>query len=132
MAKGEQLDVVVRVIAELPADPEGRLTIGLQRDDALIDPVRVSASSVLVVEPTFRVEQLPDGTPNFLGPFAHGPRSARFVYLVWRRSGAPLGRSKVPLTSINWDHVSSGQTPELRVRLVDGQGGPRFATVRPS
>jgi hypothetical protein len=87
---------------------------------------------VLVVEPTFRVEQLPDGTPNFLGPFAHGPRAARFVYLVWRRSGASLGRSKIPLTSINWSQVTSGETPELRVRLVDGKGGPRFATVHPT
>jgi hypothetical protein len=87
---------------------------------------------VLVVEPTFRVEQLPDGAPNFLGPFAHGPRSARFVYLVWRRSGAPLGRSKIPLASISWDQLASGETPELHVRLVDGKGGPRFATVRPA
>jgi hypothetical protein len=132
VAKGEQLDVVVRVIAELPADPDGRLTIGLQRGEDLVDPVRVSANPMLVVEPTFRVEQLPDGTPNFLGPFAHGPRAARFVYLVWRRAGAPLGRSKIPLTSISWAQVNSGEIPELRVRLVDGKGGPRFATVQPS
>lgn len=86
---------------------------------------------MLIVEPTFRVEQLPNGTPNFLGPFAHGPRASRFIYLVWRRAGAPLGRSKIPLGSITWTQVTSTETPELRVRLVDARGGPRFATVQP-
>jgi len=132
MAKDDELEVVVRITVELPADPGGDLTIGLQRGDDLIDPVLVGANSVLVVEPTFRVAQLPDGTPNFLGPFAHGPRLERFVYFVWRRGGAPLGRSKIPLTSITWDQVTSAASPELRVRLVDARGGPRFATVRPA
>ena len=132
MAKGDDIELVVRVTAELPADPSGMLTIGLQRGDDLVDPVRVGANSLLVVEPTFRVAQLPDGTPNFLGPFAHGPRASRFVYLVWRRAGAPLGRSKIPLGSITWSQVTSAVTPELRVRLVDGRGGPRFATVQPT
>jgi hypothetical protein len=132
MANSDDLSCVVRVIAELPSDPGGNLTVGLQRGDDLVDPVRVSANGVLVVEPTFRVQQMPDGTPNFLGPFAHGPRAARFVYLVWRRGGSPLGRSKIPLTSITWDQVTSTETPELRVRLVDKRGGPRFATVEPS
>lgn len=132
MPRGEGLELVVRVVAELPEDPSGTLTIGLQRGEDLVEPVRVSGSSVLVVEPRFRVEQLPDGLPNFLGPFAHGPRAARFVYLVWRRSGAPLGRSKIPLESITWDQITSAETPELRVKLVDPKGGPRFATVRPT
>jgi len=132
MAKGDAFEIVVRVIAELPDDPGGLLTIGLQRGDDLVDPVRVSASSVVVVEPTFRVERLPDGAPNFLGPFAHGPRATRFVYLVWRRAGAPLGRSKIPLTSITWAQVTSPEPPELRVRLVAARGGPRFATVQPT
>jgi hypothetical protein len=132
VAKGESLDVIVRVIAELPADPDGKLMIGLQRGDDLVDPVPVNAHSRLVVEPTFRLEKMADGAPNFLGPFAHGPRGARFIYLVWRRAGAPLGRSKIPLGSITWAQAASAETPELRVRLIDGRGGPRFATVQPT
>lgn len=132
MVGTEERQVTVRVIAELPGDPTGDLTIGLQRGADVVNPVRVAEHPELVVEPAFRVQRMADGNPNFLGPFAHGPRTARFVYLVWRRAGAPLGRTKIPLASLGWDDVVRATPPELRVRLIDDRGGPRFASVRVS
>ncbi|MEO8527966.1 MAG: DUF5990 family protein [Pseudolysinimonas sp.] len=125
------MEVTVLLTAELPDDPSGSLTIGLQRGDVMVDPVAVAGQSEQVFTPTFRVEQLPDGRPNFLGPFAHGTRDARFFYLVWRRAGARVGRSKIPLAGIDWADVATGGTIALRVRLVNDHGRPRFATVRP-
>src|SRR4051794_18199602 len=46
----------------------------------------------------------PDGTPDFGGPFASGPRGDRFVYLSWQRTGGQghMNRIKVRLADIDW------------------------------
>jgi hypothetical protein len=41
------------------------------------------------------------GAPDFAGPFAHGPRGGRFVYLSWRNAtGAYAQRFKLPLDTV--------------------------------
>jgi hypothetical protein len=40
-------------------------------------------SKRVVFRPVLRARHNIDGSANFLGPFAHGPRTERFIYLVW-------------------------------------------------
>ncbi|MDZ4784127.1 MAG: DUF5990 family protein [Planctomycetia bacterium] len=87
-------------------------------------------------------DNLEGGLPNFLGPLAQGPPSARFLYLdigrlagqadsVWER------RIKVPLRDISWELIEqasaySNQVLEVRLPGTGRDGGPNCATVHPT
>lgn len=84
---------------------------------------------------------LPDGSVNFLGEFAQGPASDRFVYL---NSGTLAGqadtpwtrRAKLKLASIPQPVVegalsASGGVIEARVLGTMDDGGPICASVKP-
>jgi hypothetical protein len=55
------------------------------------------------------------GPPVFLGAVTHGPPSARFLYLSWKREGKhehPWGwRIKIPLSGIGWNEVRAAEKP---------------------
>jgi|HubBroStandDraft_6_1064221.scaffolds.fasta_scaffold290480_2 hypothetical protein len=55
------------------------------------------------------------GQPVFKGVFAHGPPTARFLYLSWKREGkhdAPWGwRIKIPLSGIGWPEIRAAEKP---------------------
>jgi hypothetical protein len=83
---------------------------------------------------------LPDGTANFVGEFAQGPSSDRFIYI---NSGTLAGqadsrwtrRAKLKLTSIPRQIVEAGLsnpegTIEARVLGTMGDGGPICASVK--
>lgn len=105
--------------------------------DGLEPPVRRSASSI-DFEFAVRVGKQPDGSPNFLGPFAQGPPRGRFVYV---NSGTLAGeaascwtrRAKVPLTGISWALIakarSSGEMVESEISGLARDGGPACGTV---
>ncbi len=64
--------------------------------------------------------------PNFLGPFAQGTPTARFLYLSLRlERGAPsdwLRRIKVPLSGIRWAQVEAATAPgSLLEATIDGR-----------
>jgi hypothetical protein len=84
-------------------------------------------------------EQVPGEPPNFLGPFAQGPRGGRFVYV---NSGQRAGqnesgwerRAKVPLGGLSWALLRSAQRKRGAVveARIDGggrDGGPACGTV---
>lgn len=83
------------------------------------------------------------GIPVFLGPFAFGPRSARFLYVSWSAVGvgaaddarAMFRRLKVPLAGIVWSAVESAASGACILEaVVPGtarDGGPACATVAP-
>jgi hypothetical protein len=84
-------------------------------------------------------DPLPDGRPNFLGPFTQGPRKARFVYV---NSGARAGkadsgwdrRAKVPLSGISWELIEEalatpGAVLEARIPGTSRDGGPVCASI---
>ena len=61
---------------------------------------------------TLSVQRHSDGSANFTGPFAHGARTQRFVYLTYK---VPEGESwqiwrriKVSLTIISWEQGGGG------------------------
>jgi hypothetical protein len=68
------------------------------------------------------------GGPNFLGPFTHGTRAARHLYLGHRGStgGEPpwIKRIKVPLAGISWSLIERSKG-----RLATRVDGRASATV---
>jgi uncharacterized protein DUF5990 len=66
------------------------------------------------------------GSPDFGGPFVHGPPGARFLYLGWRPpGGAWIRRFKIPFTGIGWDQIAAGRLPKgaLAARVSAARSG---------
>lgn len=125
--------------------PPAGVMFGVQRgktnleDPDILPPTR-AGSDELVFEFSVRVLAAGSGRPNFLGPFAHGPKDARFIYV---NSGIQAGqtdscwsrRLKIPLTTISGADVERvfrrpGSVLEARVQGTGGDGGPACASVR--
>jgi len=103
----------------------------------LVPPNRITSDS-LSFHFTVRIgARNGNEAPNFLGPFAQGPRSDRFVYVnLGKRAGqlkTPWDRrAKVPLTAINWTlikKVAKGGVLETQIEGTDRDGGPACGTV---
>jgi hypothetical protein len=111
---------------------------GLQRGRRDLDPPTSSSREAIAFEFAVRVGRRPDGTPNFLGPYAQGPPTARFVYV---NSGTLAGqadscwtrRAKIPLGGMTWQMIQDARRTEGVVEAeIDGtgrDGGPACATV---
>lgn len=86
-----------------------------------------------------RVKRNPKtGSPNFLGPWVHGPSEARHLYLNWEGAEDQVrvrfGRMKIHLASITWEQIEavcqgSGGVLEATVSGVDRKGAPACASV---
>ena len=96
------------------------------------------------VEATFEfdIDVLRDdgGGWDFRGPYVHGPRGERFLYLVW--ADLPPGseatmfrRAKLHLSCLDAGLIARAAEPgrqlTANLALTDGRGGPRCASVRP-
>ena len=87
---------------------------------------------------TVRVRPQADGTLRFLGPFAHGPTAARFVYItVGQRAGQPQSpwdrRAKIPLGGITSELLAAagatkGAVLEATLEGTLKDGSPTCAT----
>src|SRR5262245_29263487 len=81
-----------------------------------------------------------DGGLDFRGPFVHGKRGERFVYLSWGQVG-PDGafemfrRAKLHLSALAEEDVAraveTGSRIDAVLELTDERGGPLCAAVRP-
>lgn len=78
--------------------------------------------------------------PDFRGPFAHGKRGERFLYLSWGQVEpdgrfAMFRRAKLHLSAVDPEEIAhalaAGSTIEGVLDLTDERGGPRCASVRP-
>ncbi|HVW32571.1 MAG TPA: DUF5990 family protein [Acidimicrobiia bacterium] len=88
------------------------------------------------------VEILPgdDARWDFRGPYVHGRRGERFLYLTWGDVG-PDGafnmfrRAKLHLSPLQGGLLEQAAAPGHRLvgrlGLTDGRGGPRCASIRP-
>lgn len=125
--------------AELPlrivvVDPPPGVTFAPQSGKSELVPPSHTTPKQLVFDLTVRVRD--EAQPNFLGPFAQGPRGARFVYV---NSGTSAGqtntpwsrRAKVPLAGITWPLIrrAKGKPLEARFAGTARDGGPSCATV---
>ena len=110
--------------------------LGIQRGQEVIDIVPADRKQA-TFDASFRVGRQRDGSPNFLGPYAHGPVSDRFVYLSWgvkpQRGGFEMFRRlKLRLGHLGWNQIersmASGKPIRVTLRLTDARGGPLCAT----
>jgi len=120
--------------------PPAGVAFGLQQGKAELVSVVRSEGRDLSFDLAVRVgDPLPDGRPNFLGPFTQGPREARFVYV---NSGTLAGeagsrwnrRAKVPLSGISWERIEEtlampGAVLEGRIQGTSRDGGPVCASI---
>lgn len=116
--------------------PDG-VAIGIQRGTEVLEQAPSSCET-----PTFRAEVEvattgEGGEPDFRGPWVHGPKGDRFLYLAWVaiRGGDLVARIKLKLADIDpallAEAATGGGTLLARVRLVNRQGKPASGTVRP-
>lgn len=116
-----------------PAHPN--VHVGIQRRDEVISLVPADAASAV-----WEVEITTKDGPDFGGPFIHGRRGARFVYLCWGDVGADgtfhgFRRAKLHPADAGAEPVADAIAGRgvlvARLGLTDAKGGPVCATVRP-
>jgi hypothetical protein len=121
--------VRIRIEAtDLPA-----LHVGVQRGTEVVDVVPAD-----VPEATWAFEvagKEVDGAVDVGGPYVHGRRGERFLYLSWSSGHERVGRTKlmfgdVPDDVLRGAHGGAGVLV-ARVGLTDDAGRPRFARLRP-
>lgn len=129
-------DVQCRIIVKKPL---ANVVMKIQKGrDGLLEP-----SSFDPGQHVFKFSisvDLSSGTPNFLGPFVHGPKSSRFIYL---NSGTYAGqeatcwgrRAKLNLISVTTEMVTTiladpGSVLETTLQGVGSDGAPVCASVK--
>ncbi len=122
------------VLVEPPPGIDFGLQKGRGNDYETVEKQR-SESGDLSFEFSVRVQDGPNGRPNFLGPFTQGPPAVRFVYIdigtYASQTGTPWSRRlKIPLTGITWDVMEKATVLEARVPGTGRDGGPTCASVK--
>jgi hypothetical protein len=113
--------------------------VGVQRRSDPVDLVPGDAPEAIF---EFEIEILDGDTGawEFRGPYVHGKRGERFLYLTWgdRPPGgdfAMFRRAKLHLSCLDAALIEAAAAPNhhlvARLALTDGRGGPRCASVRP-
>lgn len=130
----EQIGIRIRVL-----DPMKGVGMQVQRGKCDLLPPTKKTAAELAFEFEIDVD-LSAGTPNFLGPYAHGPKNGRFIYV---NSGTYAGepnsafgrRAKLLLMSITKKQVEEALASKS-VRLeasfpgIGRDGGPTCASVK--
>ena len=133
-------EITLRVIVE---KPPGGVDYGVQEghgNDYKTVQKRRFTKQDLRFEFPIRVKEGKDGQPNFLGPFAQGPASTRFIYLdigaCAGQTNTPWSRRlKIPLAGITRAMIKQASDAsaiiETRVAGTGKDGGPTCGTVKP-
>jgi len=131
----EEHEITVEIICTRLPGQKGVL-LGIQRNEELFEPSPTDVKRI-VFRPVLRARRNADGSPNFLGPFAHGPKNERFIYLVWATvsPAARFGRVKVHLNHIEWASlekaVERNKPLKVTLELTQDDGKIVYASVRP-
>jgi Family of unknown function (DUF5990) len=113
--------------------------LGIQHGREVIEQVPADRRTV-TFNPEFRVSRNPEGTPNFLGPYAQGTPTDRFIYLSWgvkHQDGRfeMFRRLKLRPRHLTWrqinESITSDQPIVVRLKLTDPRGCPLCATPPP-
>ncbi|MEN3273674.1 MAG: hypothetical protein V7636_2435 [Actinomycetota bacterium] len=103
--------------------------VGVQRKQDVIEQVRGDAKSATW---TFEVSTKldADGNRDFGGPFVHGKKGERFVYLSWGdgsgESFTMFRRAKLMLAE-----APRAESVVARIQMTDGKGLPMCARLKP-
>jgi len=129
-------ELTLRIVLE---KPPGGIDFGLQKGKGsvyeIVQKQRSKSGSDLTFEFTVRATESAREEPNFLGPYAQGPPTGRFVYINIGTAAGQIDtpwsrRLKVPLRGITWTMAHEG----ILVTRVPGtgkDGSPACATVKP-
>ena len=131
----EEHEVTIEILCtRLPGQED--ILLGIQKDEEFFEPSPTNAKRI-VFRPVLRARRNTDGSPNFLGPFAHGPKNERFIYLVWATASpaSRFGRVKVHLNHLKWADVEKAvarkKPMKVTLELTRGDGKLVYASVRP-
>ncbi|MFY9556540.1 MAG: DUF5990 family protein [Blastocatellia bacterium] len=112
--------------------------LGIQKGEEVIEAVRADQQQV-IFRPIFRVGKQPDGSPNFLGPFAKGTPQERFFYLSWgvmnkEKRFRMFRRAKIHLNHLNWEHIDlaikKGGRLKVVIDMTGQKGDPICGSIR--
>jgi hypothetical protein len=129
-------ELPLRIVVLQP--PPGAVFAVQEGRSSLLPPTDVQKDQVSFEFSVRVVDEGPGEAPNFLGPFAQGPRGGRFVYV---NSGKRAGqkdtlwdrRAKVPLGGISSSDVKSALVKravvEARIQGAGRDGGPACGSV---
>lgn len=115
------------------------IQVGVQRGGQTVELRSADAAQVIFELPVDAVRTAMGGL-DFHGPFVHGSRDERFLYLVWTHPGLDgepqmFRRAKLmlgPLSELNPSHADeSVVVVQATLDLTDARGGPVCAAVRP-
>ncbi len=112
------------------ATPE--LSFGLQDKQLALQLGDLRPDNALTFTCPIRVRpRQADAAPDFAGPFVHGPRGDRFLYLSLRHAdGHWIKRIKISLGEISWALIEQSQLRNVPVRgSVSGAGAARAALL---
>lgn len=111
---------------DLPAQFDGRLRIslGIQHKKEVVHSEPASNGDRVFEVPVL----LRAG--DFFGPFVHGPKGERFIYLVWSDGRESVRRAKIQLLDIPFSLLTKDIVVG-RISMTDKRGGPLCASVRP-
>ena len=128
MASPNDSEITLRIICLDPpivADDE-RAGFGLQDKSQQLTMGEGQPDGSLAFTCAIKVKGMPGSTsPDFAGPYIHGPAQQRFLYLsLGVRQGNAwqwTRRIKVPLSGITWDHIEDTQSKRgLLEASIDG------------
>jgi hypothetical protein len=120
------------------AEKQEPVYLGIQKGNEVIEAVPGDRKEV-IFRPMFRIARQPDGSPNFLGPFAKGTPQERFFYLSWgvmNKNGqlAMFRRAKIHLNHLTWDKVSAAlsenRSLKVSIDMTGKRGDPICASIR--
>jgi hypothetical protein len=112
--------------------------LGIQKGTEVIEAVPGDRKQV-TFQPVFKVGTQPNGSPNFLGPFAKGTPHERFFYLSWgvmTEDGRfeMFRRAKIHLNHLTREQINSAFSKNRPIRvtldMTDLKGAPLCASVR--
>ena len=138
---GQSLEIILKIRCHnLPSVQVGErnaVRLGIQKRREVIEDVPADAEEAIFLAP-LRVEFNEAGIANFLGPFAQGKPTERFIYLCWgERKGEQwegFSRAKMQLLPIPHTLLlcaSETNTPlETRVNMTDEKGKIICATIK--
>ncbi len=132
------IEIVCTSLPGIQWDNRGPVHLAIQKGEEVLEPSPANLERI-VFRPDFRVRRHTDGSANFLGPYAHGPRAERFIYLIWAIMNgdtpvAGVGRIKIQLNHLKWADVEKAASRKKPIRvsleLTNAKGKPVFASVR--
>ena len=134
-----QLQIIGRRLPGSSWSGRTGIHIGVLRDTEVVGLVIGDAADA-VFDIDLDIVVGPDGAPDFRGPYIHGRRGERFVYLSWGEVGADeafteFRRLKLHLAPLleqaSAKQVLAATRIEAVLELTDTRGRPLAASVRP-